>query len=155
MLNLIHSFGLLAVLLGLPTPLAANLAAQAPLSAAEVRAPDWRMRVTLYHQGGGGAGPRDSLGCAPVAMRTAAADRSVAPRRSILFIPETVGLRMPNGERHDGLWYVSDTGPAIRGQRIDLFTGMGRRSMDPIQHLNVRHVDVVRMGSFQGCPPLD
>lgn len=155
MLNLTHSVGLLAILLGLPGSLAATLAEQAPLAAAEARAPDWRMRVTLYHQGGGGAGPRDSLGCAPVAMRTAATDRSVAPRRSIIFIPETVGLAMPNGQRHDGLWYVSDTGPAIRGQRIDLFTGMGRRSMDPIQHLNVRHVDVVRMGSFQGCPPRD
>jgi len=153
MLNLMQSVALLAVLFGLPGPMAVHLAEQAPLRAAEVRAPDWRMRVTLYHQGGGGAGARDSLGCAPVAMRTAATDRSVAPRRSIIFIPETVGLALPNGERHDGLWYVSDTGPAIRGQRIDLFTGMGRRSMDPIQHLNVQHVDVVRMGAFEGCPP--
>ncbi|HRH20880.1 MAG TPA: 3D domain-containing protein [Brevundimonas sp.] len=155
MLNLIPALGLIGVLLGLPLPVATQIAEQAPLSAAQVRDPDWRMRVTLYHQGGGGAGPRDSLGCVPVAMRTAAADRAVAPRRSILFIPETVGLEMPNGERHDGLWYVSDTGPAIRGQRIDLFTGMGRRSMDPIMHLNVQHVDVVRMGTFQGCPAQD
>ena len=155
MLNLIPCLGLVAILFGLPGPLATNLAGQAPLSAAEVRAPDWNMRVTLYHQGGGGAGPRDSLGCAPVAMRTAATDRSVAPRRSIIFIEDTVGLPLPGGGVHDGLWYVSDTGPAIRGQRIDLFTGMGRRSMDPIQHLNVRHVEVVRMGSFDGCPPRD
>lgn len=155
MMNLVPLMGLIGALFSLPMPVAANLADQAPLAAAQVRAPDWRMRVTLYHQGGGGAGPRDSLGCAPVAMRTAATDRSVAPRRSIIFIPETVGLRMPNGETHDGLWYVSDTGPAIRGQRIDLFTGMGRRSMDPIMHLNVRNVDVVRMGSFTGCPPRD
>lgn len=155
MFNLIPALGLVGLLFGLPTPLASTVAEQAPLSAAAVRAPDWTMRVTLYHQGGGGAGARDSLGCAPVAMRTAATDRSVAPRRSIIFIPETVGLLMPNGERHDGLWYVSDTGPAIRGQRIDLFTGMGRRSMDPIQHLNVTQVRVVRMGSFEGCPPRD
>ena len=145
----------LALFLGMPGPLATEVAEQAPLAAAEAREPDWRMRVTLYHQGGGGAGPRDSLGCAPVPMRTAATDRSVAPRRSVIFIPETVGLPLPNGERHDGLWYVSDTGPAIRGQRIDLFTGMGRRSMDPIMHLNVNHVEVVRMGSFEGCPPRD
>lgn len=145
----------LALMLGMPGPLASEVAEQAPLAAAEVRDPDWNMRVTLYHQGGGGAGARDSLGCAPVPMRTAAADRSVAPRRSVIFIPETVGLPLPDGGTHDGLWYVSDTGPAIRGERIDLFTGMGRRSMDPIMHLNVRHVEVVRMGTFDGCPPRD
>lgn len=145
----------LALLLGMPGPLAANVADQAPLAAAEAREPDWRMRVTLYHQGGGGAGPRDSLGCPPVAMRTAAADRNVAPRRSIIFIRETVGIRMPDGSLHDGIWYVSDVGPAIRGQRIDLFTGMGRSSMDPIMHLNTDHLSVVRMGTFEGCPPRD
>lgn len=145
----------LALMMGMDGPLASNVADQAPLAAAEAREPDWNMRVTLYHQGGGGAGARDSLGCAPVPMRTAAADRSVAPRRTVLFIPETVGLPLPNGGRHDGLWYVSDTGPAIRGERLDLFTGMGRRSMDPIMHLNVRHVEVVRMGTFEGCPPRD
>ena len=155
MLNLLPALGLVGLLFSLPTPVAATLAEQAPLSAAQVRAPDWTLRATLYHQGGGGAGPRDSLGCPPVALRTAATDRSVAPRRSVIFIPETVGLEMPNGERHDGLWYVSDTGPAIRGHRIDLFTGMGRRSMDPIMHLNVRNVRVVRMGTFEGCPPRD
>lgn len=145
----------LSLVFGMSPTLAANVVEQAPIVAAGTRAPDWSMRVTLYHQGGGGAGPRDSLGCPPVALRTAAVDRSVAPRRSIIFIPQTVGIELPNGERHNGLWYVSDVGPAIRGQRIDLFTGMGRRSMDPIMHLNVRNVDVVRMGRFEGCPPPD
>lgn len=144
-----------ALMLAMPGPTATTLAEHAPVLAASVREPDWRMRVTLYHQGGGGAGPRDSLGCAPVPMRTAATDRSVAPRRSVIYIAETVGLPLPNGERHDGIWYVSDVGPAIRGQEIDLFTGVGRRSMDPIMHLNVDHVDVVRLGSFTGCPPRD
>ena len=77
------------------------------------------------------------------------------PRRSIIFIRETVGIRMPDGSLHDGIWYVSDVGPAIRGQRIDLFTGMGRSSMDPIMHLNTDHLSVVRMGTFEGCPPRD
>lgn len=145
----------LAMLMGPTGPLSAGLADAAPLAAAEVREPEWRMRATLYHQGGGGAGPRDSLGCPPVAMRTAATDRNVAPRRSVIFIRETVGIRMPDGSLHDGVWYVSDTGPAIRGQRIDLFTGMGRSSMDPIMHLNTDHLSVVRMGTFEGCPPRD
>ena len=145
----------LAMLMGPAGPLASEVADVAPLAAAEVREPEWRMRATLYHQGGGGAGPRDSLGCPPVAMRTAATDRNVAPRRSVIFIRETVGIRMPDGSLHDGIWYVSDVGPAIRGQRIDLFTGMGRSSMDPIMHLNTDHLSVVRMGTFEGCPPRD
>ena len=147
------AFVSVALLMGLFGPATPHLADQAPLVAAQARDADWHMRVTLYHQGGGGAGPRDSLGCPPVAMRTAATDRRVAPRRSVIFIPETVGVRLPDGSRHDGVWYVSDTGPAIRGERIDLFTGRGRASMEPVMHLNVRHVDVVRLGSFEGCPP--
>lgn len=137
------------------SPVTPVVADAAPLAAAAVREPDWRMRATLYHQGGGGAGPRDSLGCPPVAMRTAATDRNVAPRRSIVYIAETVGRRMPDGSLHDGLWYVSDTGPAIRGERIDLFTGHGRASMAPIMDLNLQRLTVVRVGTFEGCPPRD
>jgi len=155
MIDAASLFMTLSLVFGMSPQLAANIAEQAPIAAAESRAPDWTMRATLYHQGGGGAGPRDSLGCPPIPLRTAATDRGVAPRRSIIFIRQTVGIPLPNGGRHNGLWYVSDVGPAVRGHHIDLFTGMGRRSMDPIMHLNVSNVDIVRMGTFEGCPPSD
>ncbi|MBI1405946.1 MAG: hypothetical protein GC145_07460 [Caulobacter sp.] len=113
---------------------------------------DWTMKVTLYHSGGGGAGTRDSLGCPVVAMRTAAVDPAVAPRRSILFIPATVGLKMPDGSSHDGYWYASDTGGAIKGAIVDLFTGHGRRSMQPLMKINTRNVAVMKAGTFTGCP---
>ncbi|WGM39994.1 3D domain-containing protein [Caulobacter sp. NIBR1757] len=113
---------------------------------------DWNMRVTLYHSGGGGAGARDSLGCPVVAMRTAATDPRVAPKRSIIFIPETVGLRMPDGGVHDGYWYVSDTGGGVRGSHVDLFTGHGRGSMGPLMKINTRTVQVMKAGTFTGCP---
>src|SRR5690606_17325434 len=61
--------------------------------------PDWRARATLYHAGGGGATGNDSLGCRPVAMRTVATDPRVIPRRTRLFIRETVGMRLPDGSR--------------------------------------------------------
>src|ERR1700756_6021532 len=61
-----------------------------------------RLKTTLYHAG---LRARDSLGCKLVPMRTVAVDPSVTPRHSILFIKETVGLRMPDGSRHDGYWY--------------------------------------------------
>lgn len=113
---------------------------------------DWNMRVTLYHSGGGGAGARDSLGCPVVAMRTAASDPRIAPKRSIVFIPETVGMETPDGGVHDGYWYISDTGGAVKGAKIDLFTGHGRGSMKPLMRINTKTVQVMKAGTFTGCP---
>lgn len=114
---------------------------------------DWTARVNLYHAGGGGATGNDSLGCRPIAMRTMAVDPRYIPRRTRLFIPETVGMRMPDGTIHDGYWYASDTGGAIKGQKIDFYTGHGRGSMAPAMRLNQRHVTLVDAGRFEGCPP--
>jgi 3D (Asp-Asp-Asp) domain-containing protein len=115
--------------------------------------PDWMLKATLYHAGAKGVGALDSLGCKVVAMRTAAVDRKIVPRRSILFIKETVGMAMPDGSKHDGYWYASDTGGAIKGQRIDLFTGNGRSSMNQVMKLNLARLSAVKVGEFKGCPP--
>ena len=114
---------------------------------------DWSARANLYHAGGGGATGNDSLGCRPIAMRTVATDPRYIPRRTRLFIRETVGLRMADGSIHDGYWYASDTGGAIKGQKIDLYTGHGRSSMSPIMPLNQRRLTIVNAGRFDGCPP--
>lgn len=116
-------------------------------------APGWNVKATLYHAGAKGVGALDSLGCKVVAMRTAAVDRQLIPRRSVLFIKETVGLKMPDGTRHDGYWYASDVGGAIKGQRIDLYTGRGAGSMTPAMPLNLAKLSVVKVGDFKGCPP--
>ena len=110
------------------------------------------LKATLYHSGGGGAGPRDSLGCKVVPMRTAAVDGVAVRRHSLLFIKETVGLLMPDGRHHDGYWYASDLGGAIHKGRIDLFTGNGPRSMDTLMPLNLNTVTVAKVGEFSGCP---
>ena len=115
--------------------------------------PDWRASARLYHAGGGGATGNDSLGCRPVAMRTVAVDPRVIPRRTKLFIRETVGMRLADGSIHDGYWYASDTGGAIKGSKIDLFTGSGRGSMRQAQRLNMRTLTIVDAGDFDGCPP--
>lgn len=115
--------------------------------------PDWRARATLYHAGGGGATGANSLGCRPVAMRTVATDPRVIPRRTRLFIRETVGMRMPDGTLHDGYWYASDTGGAVKGAKVDLFTGDGRGSMRPAMRWNTRTLTVQNAGRFDGCPP--
>lgn len=115
--------------------------------------PDWRLKATLYHAGAKGVGALDSLGCKPVAMRTVAIDKTLIPRRTVLFIKETVGLPMPDGSRHDGYWYASDVGGAIKGERIDLFTGHGRGSMKPLMDFNLQRLTVSIAGQFKGCPP--
>ncbi len=114
---------------------------------------DWSARVTLYHAGGGGATGNDSLGCRPIPMRTLAVDPRRIPRRTRLFIPETVGMRMPDGTIHDGFWYASDTGGVIRGLKVDFYTGHGRASMRPAMRFNTRNVTLIEAGRFDGCPP--
>ena len=114
---------------------------------------DFRLKATLYHAGARGVGALDSLGCKVVAMRTAAVDTKLIPKRTLLFIKETVGLKMPDGTTHDGYWYASDTGGAIKGQRIDLFTGSGRGSMGSAMPLNLANLTVSQVGRFNGCPP--
>jgi 3D (Asp-Asp-Asp) domain-containing protein len=116
-------------------------------------APGWNVKATLYHAGAKGVGALDSLGCKVVAMRTVAVDKTLIPRRSVLFIKETVGLKMPDGKLHDGYWYASDVGGAIKGQRIDLYTGKGAVSMKPAMPLNLARLTAVKVGEFKGCPP--
>jgi 3D (Asp-Asp-Asp) domain-containing protein len=115
--------------------------------------PGWNLKATLYHAGAKGVGALDSLGCKVVAMRTVAIDKNLIPKRSVLFIKETVGLKMPDGSAHDGYWYASDVGGAIKGQRIDLYTGTGARSMSQAKTLNLASLTAIKVGEFKGCPP--
>ena len=114
---------------------------------------EYKMKATLYHAGAKGIRALDSLGCKVVAMRTLAVDKAVIPRRTVVFIKETVGLPMPNGDRHDGYWYASDIGGAIKGNKLDLFSGQGASSMKPLMGLNLSTISVTKVGEFKGCPP--
>ena len=86
-------------------------------------------------------------------MRTVAVDPKVIPRRTVLFIKETVGLPMPDGSTHDGYWYASDISGAIKGLKLDLFSGHGASSMAPLRALNLTNLSVTKVGEFKGCPP--
>ncbi len=123
------------------------------ISGALPGAPVINLKATLYHAGAKGVGALDSLGCKVVPMRTIAVDPKVIPRRTVIFIKETAGLKMPNGATHDGYWYASDVGGAIKGQRIDLYTGRGAGSMQPMKPLNLSKLTAVKVGQFKGCPP--
>lgn len=113
----------------------------------------FNVKATLYHAGAKGVGSLDSLGCRVVPMRTLAVDKTIIPRRTVVFIKETVGLKMPDGQAHDGYWYASDIGGAIKGQRIDLYTGHNAASMKAMQKLNLGTLTAVKVGNFTGCPP--
>ena len=113
----------------------------------------FNVKATLYHAGAKGVGVLDSLGCKVVPMRTLAVDKTIIPRRTVVFIKETVGLKMPNGQAHDGYWYASDVGGKIKGQRIDLYTGNGAASMKPMKQLSLATLTAVKVGQFKGCPP--
>jgi 3D (Asp-Asp-Asp) domain-containing protein len=116
-------------------------------------APGWNVKATLYHAGAKGVGALDSLGCKVVAMRTVAVDRTLIPKRSVLFIKETVGMKMPDGSLHDGYWYASDTGGGVKGKHIDFFTGIGAGSMNAMKALNLATLTAIKVGDFKGCPP--
>lgn len=118
-------------------------------------ATDMLLKATLYHAGAKGIRGMDSLGCSVTPMRTLAVDPTIIPRRTIVFIKETVGMAMPDGTKHDGLWYATDIGGAIKGNRIDLFTGKGSGSMQQFMERGLTRgaLNAVKIGSFQGCPP--
>ena len=114
---------------------------------------EWKMKATMYHAGAKGIRAFDSLGCRVAAMRTVAVDPKVIPRRTVIFIKETVGLPMPNGEKHDGYWYASDIGGAIKGLKLDLFSGVGASSMKALRGIDLSSLSVSKVGEFKGCPP--
>lgn len=111
-----------------------------------------QVRATLYYAKIKGMSSRDSLGCKLTPMRTVAVDPSVFPRHSVIYIKETVGMRLPDGSRHDGFWYASDVGKAIKGLKVDLFTGITAKSMRAFQTLNTATISAIKVGTFEGCP---
>jgi 3D (Asp-Asp-Asp) domain-containing protein len=144
-----------SVSLAAPDPIGEILQQLTDAGQAALQAPQRLMKATYYYLGGGGISTRDSMGCRVVPMRTLAVDPKVVPRGTVVFIKETVGLPLPGGRTHDGLWYASDVGGAIKGDRIDLFTGAGAKSAKTIRAsgLNLAHLTVTRVAHFDGCPP--
>jgi hypothetical protein len=57
-----------------------------------------------------------------IAFRTVAVRDGVLPAGTVLYIPAARGLRLPNGRKHDGYFFVADTG-ALNNNQLDLYTG--------------------------------
>jgi 3D (Asp-Asp-Asp) domain-containing protein len=62
-----------------------------------------------------------------IPYHTIAADLTVYPVGTIIYIPRAEGLKLPNNKIHNGYFIVRDTGGAFRGigpKRVDLFVGV-------------------------------
>ncbi len=58
-----------------------------------------------------------------VPFHTLAVNRNQIPYRGVYFVPGTRGLKLPNGEIHDGYWFAHDTGSAFNNttNRLDMY----------------------------------
>ena len=96
-----------------------------------------------------------ALGCRLLPFKSAAVDKKIIPLGSKLIIPETRGMKLPDGTRHDGIWYAVDTGSGIKASRIDLFVGNGKAPLAiPIKH-GIGHLAPIEVhlgGPMAGCP---
>ncbi len=70
-----------------------------------------------------------------VPYRTIAVDKSNIPYGSLVYIPQARGknVELPSGETviHDGYFFAGDTGGAIKGNHIDVFSGVYRKNPFP------------------------
>jgi 3D (Asp-Asp-Asp) domain-containing protein len=72
-----------------------------------------------------GRGARLGEGFAPLRpFRSVAVDPAVIPLGTVLYVPALRGLRAPDGALLDGCLRAEDTGLAVRGHHLDLFTGL-------------------------------
>ena len=90
--------------------------------------------------------------CPLVPYRSLAVDPRRIPLGSLVRIEETVGMRLPDGSLHDGVWRAEDIGSAIQGDRIDLFAGAGYSSGKVILDQGIRtlqplHVSLLKAPS--------
>ena len=70
-----------------------------------------------------------------VPYRTIAVDKSNIPYGSVVYIPQARGksVKLPSGDTviHDGYFFAGDTGGAIKGNHIDVFSGVDRANPFP------------------------
>jgi 3D (Asp-Asp-Asp) domain-containing protein len=96
-----------------------------------------------------------SEGCPLVPLRSIAVDPAVISIPSKVFIPETVGLLLPDGSTHDGVWFAVDTGPEIVGDRVDLFAGAGVSALNSLYRSGLGHLQeltVTVLTALAACP---
>ena len=93
--------------------------------------------------------------CALDPFHTIAVDPQAIPLGSVVQIDETVGMVLPDGSKHNGLWKAEDIGGAIQKDRIDLFVGEGDQGwvldQAKITHLQALKVKLVSGPATHSC----
>lgn len=75
--------------------------------------------------------------CKLEAFRTVASDPKVIPPGTIIKIDETVGLKLPDGTVHDGIWRVEDSGGDVRNGHLDLYVGNSEANGDVLRNAGI------------------
>ncbi len=108
-----------------------------------------RYNVTK-HEFGRGVG-----NCALVPYRTIAVDPDKIPQGATVKIAETLGMLLPDGTIHDGVWKTDDIGGAIQENRIDIFTGDDRNgsylSRAGIKHMQPLTISLISLPASDSC----
>lgn len=75
-------------------------------------------------------------------FHSVAADLSIYKLGQVIYIPNVVGLALPDGTKHDGYFVVRDAGGAIKGYgRFDFFTGFFGRAQNPFVSIGLSDKD--------------
>jgi 3D (Asp-Asp-Asp) domain-containing protein len=82
-----------------------------------------------------------------VPFRSIATDPKVIPYGTILFIAKAAGAKLPDGTVHDGYFMAADCGGGIKGNRLDLFTGLGdqRSFLTKAGVKNLKEIDLFKV----------
>ncbi len=84
-----------------------------------------------------------------VPFRTVAVDRDSIEVGALLFVPAAVGIGLPGGGLHDGIFYAEDVGSAINGSKLDFYVGFEdhvRNRFSTSRHFReLTHVEVYRV----------
>lgn len=78
-------------------------------------------------------------------FHTIAVDPKRIPLGSLVQIEETIGMKLPDGSIHDGLWKADDTGDAIQSDRIDMFVGPGYASGKVFANHGIKHLQPLKI----------
>jgi 3D (Asp-Asp-Asp) domain-containing protein len=98
----------------------------------------------------------DGVGTCPlVPFKTIAVDPKKISLGTLVRIKESIGMKLPSGEIHDGYWRADDIGGAIKEDRIDIF--IGQKSWEQtlakhgITHLKPLTVEVIETPEPGNC----
>jgi len=108
----------------------------------------YRFKInTLLTRCPSGMGPRNT--CLDP-YRSIAADLKFHKRGDVVYIPKMCGLKLPNGETHDGYFVVRDIGNRILGAgRFDFFIGFDNFENHLFTRMNLADVKQSRFEYFR------